>query len=86
MSLNPRDVVIVDFARSPMGRSKNGCFRHLRADDMSSHVIQGLLERNSAIAPEDIDDVLWGCVMQRGEQGFNIARNIILRAGLPHGQ
>ena len=84
MSFNPRDVVIVDFARSPMGRSKNGCFRHLRAEDMSAFVIQGLLSRNEAVDVNEIDDVLWGCVMQRGEQGFNLARNVILRAGLPH--
>lgn len=84
MSLDARDVVIVDYARTPMGRSKNGCFRNLRADDMSAFLIQALLEKNSALPPEDIDDVVWGCVMQRGEQGFNISRNVILRAGLPH--
>lgn len=84
MSLLPRDVVLVDFARSPMGRSKNGCFRNLRADDMSALVINGLLARNAALNPADIDDVIWGCVMQRGEQGFNVSRNVILRAGLPH--
>ncbi|WP_045860202.1 acetyl-CoA C-acyltransferase FadA [Teredinibacter purpureus] len=84
MSLNPRDVVVVDYARSPMGRSKNGCFRHVRAEDLSTHVINGLLSRNLALPPEEIDDLIWGCVMQRGEQGFNIGRNIVLRAGLPH--
>lgn len=84
MSLNPRDVVIVDFARSPMGRSKNGCFRNVRADDLSANIINGLLSRNSAINPEEIDDLIWGCVMQRGEQGFNVARNVLLHAGLPH--
>ena len=84
MSLDPRDVVIVDYARTPMGRSKNGCFRNVRADDLSAFLIQALLERNTALQPEMLDDVLWGCVMQRGEQGFNIARNIVLRAGLPH--
>ena len=46
MSLNPRDAVIVDFARTPMGRSKNGCFRHTRADDMSAALINGLFARN----------------------------------------
>lgn len=84
MSLNPRDVVIVDFARTPMGRSKNGCFRNVRADDLSAHVINGLLARNESINPEEIDDLIWGCVMQRGEQGFNVARNVLLHAGLPH--
>jgi acetyl-CoA acyltransferase len=84
VSLNPRDAVIVDYARSAMGRSKNGCFRNVRADDISADIINGLLARNSAVNPEEIDDVIWGCVMQRDEQGFNIARNVVLRAGLPH--
>lgn len=84
MTLNPRDAVIIDYARTPMGRSKNGCFRNRRADDISADLINGLLARNEAIAPESIDDMIWGCVMQRGEQAFNVARNIILRAGLPH--
>jgi acetyl-CoA acyltransferase len=84
VSLNPRDAVIVDYARSAMGRSKNGCYRNVRADDISADIINGLLARNSAVNPEEIDDVIWGCVMQRDEQGFNIARNVVLRAGLPH--
>lgn len=84
MSLHPRDAVIVDFARSAMGRSKNGCFRNVRADDISAAIVQGLLARNSQLDPAEIDDMLWGCVMQREEQGFNIARNILLLAGLPH--
>ncbi len=83
-SLNPRDAVIVDYARTPMGRSKNGCYRYRRADDISADVINGLLKRNPSLDPKEIDDLIWGCVMQRGEQGFNLARNIILRAGLPH--
>lgn len=84
MSVHARDAVIVDYARTPMGRAKNGCFRHERADDLSAALINGLLARNEAIDPATIDDLIWGCVMQRGEQGFNIARNAILRAGLPH--
>ncbi|MFL0808969.1 MAG: acetyl-CoA C-acyltransferase FadA [Agarilytica sp.] len=84
MSLNPRDVVIVDYARTPMGRSKNGIFRNVRADDLSAHLISSLVKRNSALDPAEIDDLIWGCVMQRGEQGFNIARNVVLQSGLPH--
>jgi acetyl-CoA acyltransferase len=84
VSLHPRDAVIVDYARSAMGRSKNGCFRHVRADDISAAIIKGLLARNSQLDPATIDDLLWGCVMQREEQAFNIARNILLLAGLPH--
>lgn len=84
MSLHPRDAVIVDYARSAMGRSKNGCFRHRRADDISAAIILGLLARNPQLDPAEIDDMLWGCVMQREEQGFNVARNILLLTGLPH--
>lgn len=83
MSLNPRDPVIVDFARSAMGRSKNGCFRNVRADDLSVAVIKGLLARNEALDPKDIDDLIWGCVMQRNEQGMNLGRAIVLAAQLP---
>jgi len=84
MSTNPRDAVIVDFARTAMGRSKGGCFRHTRADELSAAVVKGLLERNDAIDPEEIDDLIWGCVMQRDEQGFNLARFVGLLSGLPH--
>jgi acetyl-CoA acyltransferase len=84
VSLNPRDAVIVDYARSAMGRSKNGCFRNVRADDISAAIIKGLLARNPGFDPGTIDDLIWGCVMQREEQGFNVARMISLLAGLPH--
>lgn len=84
MSLQARDAVIVDYARTPMGRAKNGCFRFQRADELSALLINGLLARNSALDPKDIDDVIWGCVMQREEQGFNVARNLILRTCIPH--
>lgn len=84
MSLKPRDAVIVDYARTPMGRSKNGCFRFTRADEMSAILVNRLLERNPALDVSTVDDVIWGCVMQREEQGFNIARNLILRTNLPH--
>lgn len=84
MSTNPRDAVVVDFARTAMGRSKGGCFRHTRADELSAEVIKGLLARNQAIDPAAIDDLIWGCVMQRDEQGVNLARFVGLLAGLPH--
>jgi acetyl-CoA acyltransferase len=84
MSLNPRDAVIVDCARTPMGRSKGGAFRHVRAEQMSAQLILALLERNPAIDRNSIDDVIWGCVNQTLEQGLNIARMITLLADLPH--
>lgn len=83
MSVNARDAVIVDYARSAMGRSKNGCFRNVRADDLSVAVVKGLLARNDKLDPAEIDDLIWGCVLQRGEQGMNLARLIVLGAQLP---
>jgi len=84
MSLNPRDVVIIDCVRSPMGRSKNGMFRNVRADTLSAELIKALLSRNPALDPTGIEDVIWGCVNQTLEQGMNVARNAALLAGLPH--
>jgi acetyl-CoA acyltransferase len=84
MNLNPRDAVIVDFARTPMGRSKNGCFRHTRADDLSAALINGLFARNPELDPAEVEDVLWGCVMQTLEQGMNIARMVAVMSVLPH--
>lgn len=84
MTIQARDAVIVDYARSAMGRSKNGCFRYSRADDISAALIKALLQRHSALDPAEVDDFIWGCVLQRQEQAFNIARNIWLLADLPH--
>ena len=77
------EVVIVDAMRTPMGRSKGGNFRNVRAEDLSAHLIRGILARNEAVKPADVEDVVWGCVQQTLEQGFNIARNAALLAGLP---
>lgn len=79
------DVVIVDAVRTPMGRSKGGVFRHVRAEDLSAELVKALLARNDALDPNDIEDVIWGCVQQTLEQGFNVARQVALLAGLPHG-
>ena len=77
------EVVIVDAVRTPMGRSKGGNFRNVRAEELSAALIRAIMVRNSALKPADIEDVIWGCVQQTLEQGFNIARNISLLAGLP---
>ncbi|WP_312817139.1 acetyl-CoA C-acyltransferase FadA [Atlantibacter subterraneus] len=77
-------VVIVDAIRTPMGRSKGGAFRQVRAEDLSAHLMRSLLSRNPALEPSAIDDIYWGCVQQTLEQGFNIARNAALLAEIPH--
>ncbi len=77
-------VVIVDAIRTPMGRSKGGAFRHVRAEDLSAHLMRSLLSRNPSLEASAIDDIYWGCVQQTLEQGFNIARNAALLAEIPH--
>lgn len=79
-----KDVVIVDCIRTPMGRSKGGAFRNVRAEDLSAELMKGLLARNPQVDAKEIEDIYWGCVQQTLEQGFNIARNASLVAGLPH--
>ena len=83
MTLNPRDVVIVDGVRTPMGRSRNGQFRNVRADAMSAELIKALFQRNLGIDQNEVEDVIWGCVNQTLEQGMNVARNIAMLAELP---
>lgn len=83
MSLQPRDAVIVDAVRTPMGKSRGGQFRHVRAEKLSALLIEALIKRNPNYDPKETEDVIWGCVNQTKEQGMNIARNISLLAGMP---
>ncbi|AKH69812.1 fatty oxidation complex, beta subunit FadA [Spongiibacter sp. IMCC21906] len=84
MSYKPTDVVIIDAARTPMGRSKNGVFGNVRAENLSAALINALLERNPGVDPAGFEDLIWGCVNQTNEQGWNIARMISLMTKLPH--
>ena len=77
-------VVIVDAIRTPMGRSKGGAFRNVRAEDLSAHLMRSILSRNPALEAAALDDIYWGCVQQTLEQGFNIGRNAALLAEIPH--
>lgn len=78
-----KEVVIVDCIRTPMGRSKAGVFRHVRAETLSAHLMQQLLVRNPNLDPALIEDIIWGNVKQTKEQGFNIARNAQLLTDIP---
>lgn len=82
--LNPRDAVVVDCVRTPMGKARNGMFRVTRAENMSAHLVEALFDRNEGLDPTKVDDVIWGCVSQTLEQGFNIARSMALMTRLPH--
>ncbi|MCH8552371.1 MAG: acetyl-CoA C-acyltransferase FadA [Natronospirillum sp.] len=84
MNLKPNDAVIVDFLRTPMGRSKGGSFRNTRAENLSAALVDGLLDRNPGIDPAEIDDIIWGCVNQTLEQGWNVSRMMQLLTRVPH--
>ncbi len=81
MAMNPREPVIVEAVRTPIGK-KEGAFKDVRPDDLGVIVVQEVLKR-TAIHPPLIEDLVLGCVTQRGEQGGNVARLIALTAGLP---
>ncbi|WP_286264904.1 acetyl-CoA C-acyltransferase FadA [Thalassotalea atypica] len=78
-----KEVVIIDCIRTPMGRSKAGVFRNVRAEALSAHLMQQLLVRNPNLDPALIEDIIWGNVKQTKEQGFNIARNAQLLTDIP---
>lgn len=78
-----KDVVVIDCIRTPMGRSKGGVFRNVRAESLSAHLMNALLKRNPNLDPSEIEDIIWGCVQQTKEQGFNIARNAQLLTDIP---
>lgn len=78
-----RTAVVVDCVRTPMGRSRNGVFRNVRAENLSAHLVEALFDRNPDVDPAEVDDVMWGCVNQTLEQGANVARNMALLTRLP---
>jgi acetyl-CoA acyltransferase len=79
-----QEAVVIDAVRTPMGRSKGGMFRQVRAETLSAAMISALLRRNPQVDPGEIEDVIWGCVQQTLEQGFNVARFAALLTELPH--
>lgn len=75
------EAVIIDAARTPMGRY-GGILRDIRPDDLAAHVIARLIDRNG-VRKEAVEDVILGCTNQAGEDCRNVARNASLLAGLP---
>jgi acetyl-CoA acyltransferase len=76
-----RDAVIVDAVRTPIGK-RNGSLAGIHAADLSARVLTALVDR-TGIDPGAVDDVLWGCVTQIGDQSSNIGRFAVLAAGWP---
>ncbi|KKC06760.1 thiolase family protein [Mycobacterium nebraskense] len=75
------EAVIVAAARSPIGK-RNGGLSGVHPAELSAQMLNGLVQR-AGIAPHVVDDVIWGCVMQAGDQALNIARTALLTAGWP---
>jgi len=75
------EAVIVEAVRSPVGK-RNGGLSGVHPAELSAQVLEGLAQR-AGIEPEVVDDVIWGCVMQAGEQALDIARTAVLTAGWP---
>ena len=76
-----REAVIVEAVRTPVGR-RHGALSGVHPVDLSAHVLRTLVDR-TGIDPMVVDDVVWGCVSQVGEQAVNVARNAVLAAGWP---
>jgi acetyl-CoA acyltransferase len=76
-----RETVIVEAVRTPVGK-RNGGLSGMHAADLSAVVLNELLDR-TGIGPEVVDDVIWGCVSQVGDQSSNIGRYAVLAAGWP---
>lgn len=76
------DAFICDAVRTPIGRY-GGSISGVRTDDLAALPIRALLERNTGLDPAAIDDVIYGCVNQAGEDNRNVARMALLLAGLP---
>jgi acetyl-CoA acyltransferase len=80
----PLDAAIVSLVRTPVGRALKGTLRSTRPDDLGAAVVLEAIARAKGLKAEDVDDVVLGCAMPEAEQGLNLARNIVLLAGLPH--
>ncbi len=76
-----RDAVIVEAVRSPLGR-RGGGLASVHPADLSAHVLAAVIDR-TGLDPALVEDVVWGCVSQVGEQTFDIARTAVLSAGWP---
>jgi acetyl-CoA C-acetyltransferase len=77
-----RQAVIVSTARTPIGRAFRGAFNETQPQALAGHAIAEAVKR-ARIEPGEIDDVILGAAIQQGAQGFNVARQSALRAGLP---
>src|SRR4051794_17174411 len=77
------EAVIVDAVRSPIGRAFKGSLVGIRPDDLGAFIVDSLLDRNEAVSPDMVDDLICGCGLPQGEQSYNIGRAIAMLSRLP---
>jgi acetyl-CoA C-acetyltransferase len=78
-----REAVIVSTARTPIGKAYRGAFNNTYGATLAAHSIAAVVER-AGIDPAEVDDVVFGCALEQGTTGNNIARQAALRAGMPN--
>src|SRR4051812_5074972 len=79
-----REAVVVDVVRTALAKSFRGSFNRTRPDDLVAHCISKVMARSPQIAPAEVEDVVIGCGYPEGQQGMNVARVALIRAGLPN--
>ncbi|MFN8627722.1 MAG: acetyl-CoA C-acyltransferase [Candidatus Binatia bacterium] len=78
-----REAVIVSTARTGLAKSFRGSFNLTRPDDMAAHTVKAVLQKTPKLDPAEIEDVIVGTGFPEGPQGYNVGRNVAVRAGLP---
>ncbi|MDK3258708.1 acetyl-CoA C-acetyltransferase [Blastococcus capsensis] len=78
------EAVIVATARSPIGRAFKGSLKDMRPDDLAAAVVRAALDKVPSLDPTDIDDLMLGCGLPGGEQGFNMGRVVSVLLGMDH--
>jgi acetyl-CoA C-acetyltransferase len=78
------EAVIVATARSPIGRAFKGSLKDLRPDDLAATIVRAALDKVPALDPADIDDLMLGCGLPGGEQGYNMGRVVSVLLGMDH--
>src|SRR5580692_10270450 len=78
-----REAVVVASSRTPLAKSFRGSFNQTRPDDLAAHCLRHVLGKTPQLDPAEIGDVILGCGYPQGQQGMNVARVALIRAGLP---
>ncbi|MDA3633106.1 beta-ketoacyl synthase N-terminal-like domain-containing protein, partial [Rhodococcus sp. C-2] len=77
-----RQAVIVSTARTPIGKAYRGAFNNTQAQELAAHAISNAVQR-AGLEGGEVEDVILGAALQQGSSGGNVARQAVLRAGLP---